>query len=78
MTPSKSIPQKSNHDLKERYTYARVGTLESKPLTDILKKTAIFCHETVLLINGYTIQKSILNHFLLFVQNFNWAEQSKS
>ena len=25
MTPSKSMPQKSNHDFKEKYPYVQVG-----------------------------------------------------
>ena len=35
MTPSKSMPQKSNHYFKEKYPYVHVGTLVSTRATDI-------------------------------------------
>ena len=36
LTPSKSMPQKSNHDFKEKYPYIRVGTLEPLRIKAIL------------------------------------------
>ena len=41
--PFKSMPQKSNHDFKEKHTNVRVGTLISIRITDIIGKTAVFC-----------------------------------
>ena len=31
LTPSKSMPQKGNHDFKEKYPYIRAGALEHMP-----------------------------------------------
>ena len=41
MTPSKSMPQRSNHDFEDEYHYDCVGTLVSMHITDILIKTDI-------------------------------------
>ena len=41
--PSKSIPQKSNHDFKEKYPYIPAGTLEPMSTKVILTKTRSFC-----------------------------------
>ena len=42
LTPSKSIPQKSNDDFKEKYSYIRVGTHEPMRIKDILTKKDVF------------------------------------
>ena len=42
MTPSKSMPQESNQDFKERYHHVRVGTLVSMR---ILTKNICFQYE---------------------------------
>ena len=36
LTSSKSIPQKSNHDYKEKYPYISICSLETKRIKDIL------------------------------------------
>ena len=42
MSPSKSMPYKSNLDLKEKYPNVHVSTLVSMRITDILTKTSVF------------------------------------
>ena len=42
MTPSKSMPQKSNHDFKEKYHYVLEGTIEPMLIIDILTKFRFF------------------------------------
>ena len=43
MTPSKSIPPKSNNDFKEKYPNVRVGTLlVSMRITGILNNNSFF------------------------------------
>ena len=42
LAPSKSMPQESNHDFKEKYPYIRVGTLEPMHIKEILTKTSCF------------------------------------
>ena len=43
LTPSESIPKKSNHDLlQEKYHYVHVGTLEPMRVKDILAKNNCF------------------------------------
>ena len=51
------MPQKSNHDFKEKYPYIRAGKLEPLRITDILtKKTDFFASVlTELLIFHYTL-----------------------
>ena len=36
LTPSKSMPQKSSHDFKEKYPYVHVGTFKPMRTEDIL------------------------------------------
>ena len=55
MIPSKSKPQKNNHDFKEKYSYVHVGTLASMCITDIL-------------INN-SFEKKIINKYDLFREN---------
>ena len=38
LTPSKSLPQKSNYDFKGKYHYVRAGTIEIMHIKDILTK----------------------------------------
>ena len=40
--PSKAMPQKSNYDLKERYSYICVGTFVRMRIKDILTKNQCF------------------------------------
>ena len=47
LTPSKSMPQKSNHDFEEKYRCVRVGTLVSMLIKEILTKNSCFYHGTV-------------------------------
>ena len=42
LTPSKSMPQKSNHDFKEKYPYVRAGTFEPMCIEDILTRSRFF------------------------------------
>ena len=35
LAPSKSMPQESNHDFKEKYPYIQAGTLEPRLIKDI-------------------------------------------
>ena len=42
------MPQKGNHDFKEKYPYVRVGTLVAMRITDILIKDSCFCREAAL------------------------------
>ena len=42
MTPSKSMPQKSNHVFMEKYPYVRVVTLLSMHINDVLTKSGCF------------------------------------
>ena len=42
LTPSKSIPNKNNHDFKEKYPYVRAGTLEPMRIKEILTKNSFF------------------------------------
>ena len=42
LTPSKSIPQKSNHDFKEKYPYVRAVAIKPMCIKDILTKTRDF------------------------------------
>ena len=39
---SKSMPQTSDHDFKEKYPYVRMGTLFSMLVIDILTKNCCF------------------------------------
>ena len=41
LMPSKSMPQKSNHDFMRKYPYVRVGRLETMRIKDIFTKTAV-------------------------------------
>ena len=41
-TPSKSMPQKSNHTFKGKYPYIRAGTLKPMRMKDILTKNRFF------------------------------------
>ena len=43
LMPSKLMPQKSNHNFKEKNLYVSGGTLEPMRITDILTKKTIFC-----------------------------------
>ena len=43
MTPSKSMPKKSNHDLMKKDHNVRVGTLVFMSIKDILTKTRVNC-----------------------------------
>ena len=43
LKPSKSLPQKSNHDSKEKYHYMHVGSLEPMRIIEILPKNRFFC-----------------------------------
>ena len=40
LTPSKSMPQKSNHNFKEKYHYVRTGTIEPKHIKHLEWKPA--------------------------------------
>ena len=42
LTPSTSMPQKSNHSFKENYSYIQAGTFEPMCIKDL--KTECFCH----------------------------------
>ena len=43
LAPSKSIPQKRNHDFTERYPNTKAGTYEPMRNKDILIKNRFFC-----------------------------------
>ena len=43
LAPSKSMPQKRNHDLTERYPNIKAGTYEPMRIKDILIKNRFFC-----------------------------------
>ena len=42
LTPSKSMPQMSNHDFKGKCPYIHAGTIEPMRIKDILKKKTGF------------------------------------
>ena len=49
LTPSKSKPQKSKHDFKEKFHYVRVGTIEPMHTKDIMTIKPVFLpYESVL------------------------------
>ena len=54
MTASKLMPQKSNHDFKEKYHHIHVGTLVSMRITDIL----FFCKAVFLNIQRFAYIKT--------------------
>ena len=43
LLPSKSMPQKSNHDFTEKYPYMQAGTFEPMSIKDILNKNLFSC-----------------------------------
>ena len=48
LTPSKSMPQQNNHDLKEKCPYIHAGTMEPMRIKDILIKTVFLPCASVL------------------------------
>ena len=42
LTPSKSMPQKRNHDFTEKYPYIRAGAFKPMRIKDILTKNRYF------------------------------------
>ena len=51
MTPSKSMPQTSNQDFKEKYPYIQAGTIEPIRIKDILIKKSWFSSRTPVFYN---------------------------
>ena len=52
MTPSKSMPQKSNHDLKEKCPYIHVGTIEPMRIKPVfLPYASILAVKTIMIVD---------------------------
>ena len=46
--PSRSMPQKRNHDFMERYPIVKVGTYKPMRIKDILTETVFLPHASIL------------------------------